>query len=98
VLTALARAGAIGGITAFVIFNIPGLVVLITCGVLISTFINPNNPLYKSASSGWDAESDLTMKQIGIQLWVGGLIFVIWAVILATTVSIVTKAKNEGRE
>jgi chromate transporter len=96
-LTALARAGAIGGITAFVLFNIPGLVVLITCGVLISTFVDPNNPLYKSASSGWDAESDLTMKQIGIPLWVGGLIFVIWAVILATTVSIVTKAKNEGR-
>lgn len=178
VSTALARAGPIGGITAFILFNLPGLVVLITCGVLISTFVDPNNPpwylvglppaaislvfqafygfgmaldrmgvilclistlisllvngderispqvtqfvypamlvagglvtyidsrrknpygVYKSASSGWDAQSDLTMKRIGIPLWVGGLIFVLWAVILATTVSIVTKAKKEGR-
>ena len=53
---------------------------------------------YKSASKGWDAESDLTMKRIGIPLWVGGLIWVVWAIVLGTTVSIVNKAHKEGRE
>jgi chromate transporter len=43
VSTALARAGPIGGITAFILFNLPGLVALTTCGVLISTFVDPNN-------------------------------------------------------
>lgn len=148
VSTALARAGPIGGITAFMLWNLPGLIVLITCGVLIATFVDPYNPpwylvglppaaislvfkafygfgkqldklgiilclisalvsvlingderisptvsqfvypsmlvlggitayidsrrkepygTYKSASKGWDAESDLTMKRIGKQ-------------------------------
>ena len=44
VSTALARAGPIAGITAFLLFNLPGLVVLIACGVLIATFVDPNNP------------------------------------------------------
>lgn len=52
---------------------------------------------YKSASKGWDAESDLTMKRIGIPLWVGALIFVVWATVLGTTVSVVGRAKREGR-
>mmetsp|Transcript_11312 Transcript_11312/g.20781 ORF Transcript_11312/g.20781 Transcript_11312/m.20781 type:complete len:483 (-) Transcript_11312:83-1531(-) len=179
VSTALARAGPIGGLTAFFLWNLPGLIVLITCGVLIATFVDPNNPpwylvglppaaislvfkafygfgqkldnlgiilclisslmaillngdervsptssqfvfpimlvlgggvayidskrqnpygTYKSASKGWDAESDLLMKRIGIPLWVGALIFVVWAAILATTVYFVGKAKREGQE
>mmetsp|Transcript_3832 Transcript_3832/g.7183 ORF Transcript_3832/g.7183 Transcript_3832/m.7183 type:complete len:492 (-) Transcript_3832:1999-3474(-) len=179
VSTALARAGPIGGLTAFFLWNLPGLIVLITCGVLIATFVDPNNPpwylvglppaaislvfkafygfgkkldklgiilclisslvailingderiqptssqyvfpvmlalggivayidsrrqnpygTYKSASKGWDAESDLTMKRIGIPLWVGALIFVVWAAVLAATVSVVGKARREGRE
>lgn len=178
VSTALARAGPIGGLTAFFLWNLPGLIVLITCGVLIATFVDPNNPpwylvglppaaislvfkafygfgkkldklglilclisslvailingderitptssqfvypsmlilggivayvdskrkspygTYKSASKGWDAESDLTMKRIGIPLWVGFLIWVVWAIVLGTTVSFVKKAKREGR-
>ena len=178
VSTALARAGPIAGITAFLLFNLPGLVILITCGVLISTFVDPNDPpwylvglppaaislvfqafygfgksldrlgvvlclvstivsllvngderispnvtqfvypsmlivggivsyvdsrrknpygVYKSASAGWDAESDLTMKRIGIPLWVGGLTFLLWAAILTCTVTIVSRARSEGR-
>jgi chromate transporter len=177
VSTALARAGPIGGITAFILFNLPGLVALTTCGVLISTFVDPNNTpwylvglppaaislvfqafygfgkaldrlgfilclistlisllvngderissqvtqyvypsmlvigglityidsrrktpfgVYKSASAGWDAESDLTMKRIGIPLWVGGCTFVLWAVLLTATVAFVTRATNHG--
>lgn len=177
VSTALARAGPIGGLTAFFLWNLPGLIVLVTCGVLIATFVDPNNPpwylvglppaaislvfkafygfgqkldslgiilclisslvailingderiaptssqfvypsmlvlgglvayidsrrsvpygTYKSASKGWDAESDLLMRRIGIPLWVGALIFVVWAVVLATTVSVVKNAKQNG--
>jgi chromate transporter len=203
VSTALARAGPIGGITAFMLWNLPGLIVLITCGVLIATFVDPYNPPWylvglppaaislvfkafygfgvkldklgvilclisalvsvlingderitpsvsqfvypsmlvlggitayidsrrkepygtceyvdcnnhtiylfsfiltcwcfpdKSASKGWDAESDLTMRRIGIPIWVGALIWVMWAVTLGTTVSIVNKAHRGGRE
>lgn len=179
VSTALARAGPIGGLTAFFLWNLPGLIVLITCGVLIATFVDPNNPpwylvglppaaislvfkafygfgqkldklgiilclisslvailvngdenfpptvsqfvfpsmlvlggivayvdsrranpygTYKSASKGWDAESDLTMKRIGIPLWVGSLIIVVWAAVLAASVSIVKKAKRNDQE
>ena len=169
VSTALARAGPIGGLTAFFLWNLPGLVVLITCGVLIETFVDPNEPPwylvglppaaislvfkafygfgkkldrlgyilclistlfavlingdnlikpdasqymfpcllifggivsyldslrgsplgnYKSASKGWDAESDLLMRRIGIPLWVGGLIFLVWVVVLGVTVGL----------
>jgi len=179
VSTALARAGPIGGITAFMLWNVPGLIVLIVCGVLIASFVDPYNPpwylvglppaaislvfkafygfgqkldklgiilclisalvsvlingderisptvsqfvypsmlvlgglasyidsrranpygTYKSASKGWDAESDLTMKRIGIPLWVGGFIWLSWAVILGTTTGIVNKYEREGKE
>ena len=43
---------------------------------------------YKSASKGWDAESDLLMRRIGIPLWVGGLIFLVWVVVLGVTVGL----------
>jgi chromate transport protein ChrA len=43
VAAALARAGPLGGLLAFFLWNIPGLVVLTTCGVLISSFVDPNN-------------------------------------------------------
>ena len=173
VSTALARAGPIGGLTAFFLWNLPGLIVLITCGVLIASFVDPNNPpwylvglppaaislvfkafagfgkkldkmgiilclistlvailingdvritptvsqyvypcllvfggfvtlldskrekpygTYKSASKGWDAESDLTMKRIGIPLWVGGLIFFLWAAVLTLSILLVDRA------
>lgn len=179
VSTALARAGPIGGLTAFFLWNLPGLIVLIVCGVLIATFIDASKPppwylvglppaaislvfkafygfgkkldrlgivlclisslvailingderidpstsqyvfpsmlalggiisyidsrrgspfgTYKSASKGWDADSDLLMRRIGIPLWVGALIFVVWAVVLGWTVSFVERARREGR-
>jgi chromate transporter len=44
-----------------------------------------SNPIgtYKGASSGWDADNDLTFRRIGIPLWVGFAIFVFWALLLA---------------
>lgn len=192
VSTALARAGPIGGLTAFFLWNLPGLVVLTVCGVLIATFVDPTNPpwylvglapaavslvfkafygfgkkldklgyilclistliaimingsqpkidpmwsqyiypsmlacggiisyidsirgtdkilfgrtfrvpgqpygTYNSASKGWDAESDLTMRRIGIPIWVGALIWVVWAVVLAVTISIVGRMRRNG--
>jgi chromate transporter len=45
VSTALARAGPLGGLMAFMIWTLPGLVVLTASGVLLATFIkDPNNP------------------------------------------------------
>lgn len=42
--TALSRAGPLGGLMAFFLWNLPGLVVLTTCGMLIKNFVDPNNP------------------------------------------------------
>jgi len=42
--TATAHAGPLAGIVAFVFWNLPGLVVLTVCGVLIAAFVDPNNP------------------------------------------------------
>ena len=36
--TATSRAGPLGGLLAFFLWNLPGLVVLITCGVLVSWY------------------------------------------------------------
>ena len=44
---------------------------------------------YKTPSKGWDAESDLTMKRIGIPLWVGALIFLLWAGLLVLVILLV---------
>mmetsp|Transcript_5504 Transcript_5504/g.6180 ORF Transcript_5504/g.6180 Transcript_5504/m.6180 type:complete len:484 (+) Transcript_5504:2361-3812(+) len=179
--TALARAGPLGGLMAFFLWNLPGLVVLTLCGVLIAAFIDPNNPPfylvglppaaislvfkafygfgvkldklgiilalvsaciailingdyyiqptssqyvfpsmlaaggliafldskrsnpfgeYKAPSKGWNAESELTMKRIGIPLWVGALIFLSWAAILVIVIILkdVMKIENEYLE
>lgn len=161
--TALARAGPLGGLLAFFLWNLPGLVVLTTSGILIANFLDPNNPpfwlvgiapaaislvfkafygftkklddlgivlslisacvavlingdvnisktssqyvfpsmlaagsivclidskranpfgKYASPSKGWEAKDDLTMRRIGIPLWVGALIFFMWGGIL----------------
>lgn len=168
--TATQHAGPLGGLIAFTFWNLPGLIVLTVCGVLIATFIDPNNPpwylvgippaaitlvfvaffqfsqaldtvgvvlalitslvavwidgdtrvprtaaqyaypamlvlggivtfldsnrakpwgVYKAPSAGWNSTDDRTIKRIGIPMWVGGLIFVLWAAILATTISLV---------
>eukprot|EP00560_Eucampia_antarctica_P007794 CAMPEP_0197828138 /NCGR_PEP_ID=MMETSP1437-20131217/4774_1 /TAXON_ID=49252 ORGANISM="Eucampia antarctica, Strain CCMP1452" /NCGR_SAMPLE_ID=MMETSP1437 /ASSEMBLY_ACC=CAM_ASM_001096 /LENGTH=491 /DNA_ID=CAMNT_0043429255 /DNA_START=76 /DNA_END=1551 /DNA_ORIENTATION=+ len=42
--TALSRAGPLGGLMAFFLWNLPGLVVLTTCGMLIKNFVDPNDP------------------------------------------------------
>ena len=44
---------------------------------------------YGSPSRGWDKDSDETMKRIGIPLWVGALIFVLWAAILVLVILLV---------
>jgi chromate transporter len=44
VSTALSRAGPIGGLVAFFLWNLPGLIVLTICGVLIDSFVDPNDP------------------------------------------------------
>ncbi|GMH56630.1 hypothetical protein TrRE_jg9584, partial [Triparma retinervis] len=161
---ATSRAGPIGGCVALFMWNLPGLIVCTTCGVLATSVLDPNNPpfflaglapaaiallfkaaygfsgkldklgatmalvscvvsviiagdetidkgvcqwvyplllilgslftlidskrsnpigTYKGASSGWDADNDLTFKRIGIPLWVGGAIFVFWGLLLA---------------
>jgi chromate transporter len=177
VSTALVRAGPIGGLSALVMWNLPGLVILTTCGVLLSAYIDPNDPpfwlvglppaaislvfkafyiftknfdkleaslclfshliailinadaripssssqylfplmlivgglvtfldsrrekpfsTYKAPSAGWESESDATMKRIGIPLWVGGLLFLLWALILVVVICLVSvfKVKN----
>ena len=161
--TALARAGPLGGLLAFFMWNLPGLIVLTVCGLLIASFIDPNDPPfyligigpaaislvfkafygfgmkldklgiilaliscsvailingdynispmssqyvfpsllaggsfvclldskrsnpfgeYKAPSQGWDAKSDLTIRRIGIPLWVGACIFLLWGGVL----------------
>ena len=174
--TALSRAGPLGGLMAFFLWNLPGLVILTLCGVLIDAYIDPDDPPfylaglpaaaislvfkafygmgskldnlgvildlcsslaailinndeniqpnssqfvfpialflggmitfcdfkfnpnpfsnYGSPSRGWDAEGDETMKRIGIPLWVGGFIFVLWAVILVTVINLVKHSDN----
>jgi len=45
VSTALIRAGPIGGLMAFFLWNLPGLIILTACGVLLAEFIpDPDNP------------------------------------------------------
>ena len=44
---------------------------------------------YSTPSKGWDATNDLTMKRIGIPLWVGGLIFLVWVAVLVLCVVLV---------
>ena len=43
--TALSRAGPLGGLMAFFLWNLPGLIVLTACGVLLAEFIpDPDDP------------------------------------------------------
>jgi chromate transporter len=44
VSTALSRAGILGGLMALIVWTLPGLIVLTTCGSLIATFVDPNHP------------------------------------------------------
>jgi len=171
---ALARAGPLGGLLAFFMWNLPGLVVLTICGILIGTYIDPNNPpfylvglppaaislvftafysfaqkldkfgsclalvsacvailingdkslkptssqyifpammaaggiitfldskrkkpfgKYESPGKGWEAENDRTIKRIGIRLWTGAIIFLVWLAILITVILLVNVAK-----
>ena len=65
------------------------------------TFIDHKRPnpfsSYGSPSGGWDRESDETMKRIGIPLWVGGLIFLLWIVVLILLVILEDVAKVEDQ-
>mmetsp|Transcript_54928 Transcript_54928/g.133397 ORF Transcript_54928/g.133397 Transcript_54928/m.133397 type:complete len:525 (+) Transcript_54928:106-1680(+) len=42
--TALSRAGPLGGLIAFFLWNLPGLIILTVCGVLIVSFVDPYFP------------------------------------------------------
>lgn len=44
IAVATSRAGPVGGLLAFVLWNFPGLVVLISAGIVIDEFVDPNNP------------------------------------------------------
>ena len=44
VSTALYQGGPVGGLLAFFMWNVPGLIVLLICALLIKTYIDPNNP------------------------------------------------------
>ena len=169
VSTALSRAGPIGGLLAFFMWNLPGLIVLTTCGVLISEYIDPNDPpfylvglppaaislvfkafygfgqkldalgMYLACAScmvtilingdynipadssqwvfptmlfvggcisyadskrekplgtyaipsNWDKDDDKTMRRIGIPVWMGGVIWVVWLAVLIFSIVIV---------
>jgi chromate transporter len=165
--TALSRAGPLGGLMAFLLWNLPGLIILTLCGSLIDAYLDPNDPpwylvglpaaavslvfkafygfaikldylgvclalmsclvalvingdedinpsssqfmfpsvlaiggivtildskrekpfgSYGSPSKGWDAESDATMKRIGIPLWMGGFLFFLWLFVLVLVI------------
>jgi chromate transporter len=167
--TATQHAGPLGGIIAFIFWNLPGLVVLTVCGILIAAFLDPDNPpwylvgippaaitlvfvaffqfcqpldklgvvlalitslvaiwidgdvrvprtaaqyaypsmlilggvvtlldsnrskplgVYNPPSTGWNSTDDRTIKRIGIPMWVGVLILLLWASILATSSSL----------
>lgn len=162
---------------AFFLWNLPGLIILTLCGVLIDAYVDPNNPPwylvglppaaislvfkafyafamkldnlgiglalfsclvailinndedispsssqwvfpttlaigglitfvdskratplsdYGSPSKGWDRESDETMKRIGIPLWAGGLIFLVWAAVLVLVIVLVDVIEVEN--
>ena len=54
-------------------------------GALVSVLDSKRaNPwgTYASPSKGWEAKDDLLMKRIGIPLWVGALIFLVWGGVL----------------
>ena len=44
---------------------------------------------YGSPRPGWDASNDETMRRIGIPLWVGALIFLVWAGVLVLVILLV---------
>lgn len=44
VSTALARAGPLGGLMALLLWNLPGLIILTVCGILLAEFVDPNDP------------------------------------------------------
>lgn len=44
---------------------------------------------YGSPSKGWEQDNEETMKRIGIPLWVGAVIFVIWLGVLIASIIIV---------
>jgi chromate transporter len=175
--TALSRAGPLGGLLAFFLWNLPGLIILTLCGALIDAFVDPNSPpwyliglppaaislvfkafygfaikldslgiilalcsclvavllnndddidpassqwvfpttlalgglvtyldskrekpfaTYASPGKGWDKDSDETMKRIGIPLWVGALIFLLWLGILILVIILVDVAEVDN--
>lgn len=179
VSTALYQGGPLGGLIAFFFWNVPGLIVLLICALLIKTYIDPNNPpwflvgippaaislvfkafygfglkldklgivlaliscnvailingdyyipkqssqyvfpsmliagalftlidskrakpfgtLYdKSPNAGWDGTSLQTFKRIGIPIYVGFFILLIWAAVLTLSICLVRLTDNDN--
>ena len=172
VSTALSRAGPIGGLLAFFMWNLPGLIVLTVCGVLIAEFIDPDDPpfylvglppaaislVFKAfygfgkglddlgmrlavcscmvailingdydipidssqwvfptmlavggcisywdskretplgkyvIPKNWDKDDDRTMRRIGIPVWMGFVIWAVWAIVLVLSIVLVDVA------
>ena len=44
--TALSRAGPLGGLLAFFLWNLPGLIILTVCGILIDEYVPDEPPFY----------------------------------------------------
>jgi chromate transporter len=168
----------LGGLLAFFLWNLPGLVVLTICGRLVTTFISQDEPplylaglppaaislvfkafyvfavkldslcvvlalaacliaillnndehinpssgqwvfpttlaiggiitlidsrrkkpigTYKAPSIGWESESDETMKRIGIPLWMGAVIFLVWLVVLVVVIVLNNRADIDNQ-
>ena len=169
VSTALSRAGPLGGLLAFFLWNLPGFIVLTICGVLIEEFVDPDDPpfyliglppaaislVFKafygfgqkldklgiplavascmvtllingdevipqdssqyvfpimlaiggcisyldskretplgsySIPKNWDKEDDITMRRIGIPVWMGFVIWSVWLIVLIGSIVLV---------
>lgn len=48
---------------------------------------------YKPPSPGWERDSDETMKRIGIPLWMGAIIFLVWLAVLILVILLVDVAE-----
>jgi chromate transporter len=48
---------------------------------------------YDSPGRGWEAENDRTMKRIGISIWSGIIMFLLWAAVLIIVILLVNVAK-----
>jgi chromate transporter len=51
---------------------------------------------YGAPSAGWERDSDETLRRIGIPLWVGAILFLVWALILVFSILLVVVWKVQN--